>query len=118
MAKHSILSAENLSNTSLTTKGYVDRLETSLSSGHDLLAVTRRRLPLHDDPTILKDQAMKESGRHFYIYTLNLTVKKPSQWGPDSPQAIAGTSPSLSSGSPAFQNFMADDLAGMGSRFT
>ncbi|KAE9969571.1 hypothetical protein BLS_005313 [Venturia inaequalis] len=85
LTKHSKLKAEDLTGTSLVTKGYVDRLETGLASGHDLLAVVRRRLPLAGDPTISKSEAMRESGRQFYIYTLNLTVKERSDWEPDSP---------------------------------
>lgn len=115
LIKHSRLSAESLSGTSLTTKGYVDRLETGFSAAHDLQAVVRRRLPLPDDPPISKGQAMTDSGRQFYVYTLDLTVKEPSEWEPDSPQAPAGASPSLSSGSLTSQRSMREDLAGMGS---
>ncbi|KAE9976979.1 hypothetical protein EG328_002306 [Venturia inaequalis] len=115
LAKHDKLSAESLSNTSLTTKGCVDRLETGLSTDHDLLAVVRRRLPLPEDPTITKSQATVDSGRQFYTYTLNLTVQESSEWAPDSPQATARASTSSSPGSPMIQRSMTNDLVGVGS---
>ncbi|QDS74748.1 hypothetical protein FKW77_001219 [Venturia effusa] len=115
LEEHNRLNADSLCSTSLTTKGCVDRLETSLSSGHDLLAVVRRRLPLPDDPAITMTQAMKESGRRAYTYTLNLVVKEPSEWEPDSPQATTGASPVLPPGSPRVRKSWTNDIAGIGS---
>lgn len=100
--------------TSLTAVGYVDCIRTDLSSGHDLLAVVRRRLPLSGDRPILKAQDMTDSGRQFYIYTLSLTLTEQSVSEPDSPQVTAGASTPLSLSSPTIQRSMTDDLAGMG----